>query len=59
MESAYRVIEGSTAHELRINVNAVIKEGWIPQGGLTVVRSKYGKLGGYDDFYQAVIKEAR
>lgn len=49
----YRILEGSWSNDLETKVHRLIKEGWIPQGGVAVTVDEYDS----ETFYQAMIKE--
>lgn len=48
----YTVVRTKNLDELIEKVNSLIKEGWIPQGGICESASR-----GTVDFYQALIKK--
>jgi hypothetical protein len=57
MSDNYKVIRSSNIRYLEIDVNAHIKEGWIPIGGVAAMyKSRHGEEDGL--FYQAMIKSS-
>ena len=48
----YRVVKENTYWALTMEVNNYIKEGWEPQGGISIER--YGEISAY--YFQAMIK---
>ena len=49
----YKIVEGSWVHDLEKKVERLIKEGWVPKGGVAITKDEYDS----DTFYQAMIKE--
>lgn len=51
---AYHVVEASSARDLEKTVNALIAEGWVPSGGLSVATYAAGSWW----YYQAMVRRA-
>jgi len=49
----YRILEGRWSSDLEDKVNRLIKDGWIPKGGVAVTLDEYDS----ETFYQVMIKE--
>lgn len=52
MVTEYRIVHGAHLESLSNEVNMRIKDGWIPQGGITMAKSGGGHL-----YSQAMIKK--
>ena len=51
----YRVVEAKDTEGLETEVNEMIREGWTPLGGVSVVNSQANTYSWW--FYQAMVRE--